>query len=364
MFETNQATRNTSISKCDSCGANLLFEPEKGALQCTHCESIRQIQARKSVQFPISALVENDQTWAQEATVVNCGNCGASEVMASGDISKICSFCGANKLAASSELPGLKPTAIMPFRLTKNQACASVKKWAKKKLFAPSKFKKSVVADEINGVYNPAFTFDASTVTPFNGVLEYDRTVTETYRDSQGQTRTCTRIVVERFNINGTYNQLFNEVTIQASQAISQKAVDGMMPFHTNDSAEYTEDFIRGFAASQYTKSGLQCFAEARSVMENAIRKAILGQYTYTRIVSFNMHPQFNNVQWKYVLLPVYVGHYTWKQKLFNFFVNGLTGKTWGKTPLSAVKLALAVLGGLAIVGGIVALVLLLGGYI
>jgi hypothetical protein len=344
------AVRNTDVSKCLNCGAGLLFDPENCALKCTHCESPRAIEIRKSIQLPISALVENDQTWAKEAMVVSCQNCGASEVICSGDIAQFCSFCGASHLVQSQDLAGLRPNAVVPFKLTNVQACLSAAKWSKGKIFAPSKFKKSVKAKEIHGVYNPAFTFDANTSTPFSGILERMRT--ETVRDRNGNTRI--RMVPEQFRISGTYSHAFNEVTIQASEAISQKAVNGMQPFHTNNSFEYSEDFIRGYVASQYTKPGLQCFGEARQVMEATIRQKILAQYSYTRIVSFDMNPQYLNIQWKYVLVPVYVGHFTWKEKLFNFFVNGLTGKTFGKTPLSPLRIGFAVLMGLAVVAGAV----------
>ena len=55
-------------------------------------------------------------------------------------------------------------------------------------------------------------------------------------------------------------------------------------------------------------------------------------------------------------MLPVYVGNYNFNKKLYNFYVNGDTGKVWGKTPKSPLKIAIAVLLGIALVAGIVAL--------
>lgn len=60
---------------------------------------------------------------------------------------------------------------------------------------------------------------------------------------------------------------------------------------------------------------------------------------------------------YKYVLLPVYVGHSTWRQKLYNFFVNGETGKVTGKAPVSPLK----VLGVVLLCAAAVALLVWLG---
>ena len=60
----------------------------------------------------------------------------------------------------------------------------------------------------------------------------------------------------------------------------------------------------------------------------------------------------FGRVTYKYMLLPVYIGHSKYRKKLYNFFVNGQNGNVAGKTPVSPVKVtALVLLGLLAVVG-------------
>jgi hypothetical protein len=57
-------------------------------------------------------------------------------------------------------------------------------------------------------------------------------------------------------------------------------------------------------------------------------------------------------------MLPVYVGNFKYKQKLYNYYINGSSGKVGGKTPLSALKIACTVL---LAVAAVVALALLFG---
>ena len=60
--------------------------------------------------------------------------------------------------------------------------------------------------------------------------------------------------------------------------------------------------------------------------------------------------------KYKYVLVPVYVGHYKYKNKLYNFYINGENGRITGKTPVSKLKVFWTVMLVLAIIAGIVAL--------
>ncbi len=92
--------------------------------------------------------------------------------------------------------------------------------------------------------------------------------------------------------------------------------------------------------------------------MDKSIRSSILGKYSYDRVDYLNVSTSHERVTYKYGMIPVYVGNFTFKQKLFNFFVNGNTGKTWGKYPKSFWKILLVVLLGVAAAAGLVYLIL------
>ena len=127
-----------------------------------------------------------------------------------------------------------------------------------------------------------------------------------------------------------TSSMFFDDVLIQASTIINQKSLNKLQPFNTNDSNEYAQEFLSGFTANQYTKDGVACWEEAKTLIRQKLRAAILSQYTYDIVSSFNVSTECNNITYKYILLPVYVGHCNWRQKLYNFFVNGFNGKVTG----------------------------------
>jgi hypothetical protein len=62
---------------------------------------------------------------------------------------------------------------------------------------------------------------------------------------------------------------------------------------------------------------------------------------------------QHSAVTWKHVLLPLWIATYRWKEKTYRFLVNGQTGKVVGTAPISPLRVAIAVVLGIAVGLGI-----------
>ena len=327
-------------------------------MKCPYCGTEKIINGRICSESDLNRLfAERANAWATETKAFRCVNCGATTVISKCELSKCCAYCGASNVIESDEMSGMRPDAVLPFTLTKEDAGKCATNWAKKKFFAPRKFKKSLTPENINGNYNPSFTFDSDAHCKYNGRLGEYYYETRMVNGKSEQVRK-----VRYFNISGTYNTSFDDVLIQASDKISQKTLDKIQPFDTNSSQEYSANYLYGFSATQYTRDGKTCWNSAKEIMYQSAKRQILAQYTYDVIDYFNMDVNFHNVTYKYVLLPLYIGHFDFKSKLYNFFVNGRNGKTTGKVPVSPVRVALVVLAALAVIAGIVAIYLLTGG--
>lgn len=347
----------TNVSKCPGCGANLAWSPIERCLYCEHCGTKVQIDLNTFCEeLDFSDMLKDNNTWASETHVYRCNNCGAKEILAKNEIAKQCSFCGTTNIVETDELSGIKPNAVIPFKIDRELACEKVKLWAKKKWFAPKKFKKGVYPEEIKGNYNPAFTFDTNTHSIYSGRLGKYYYVS---REVNGKTVSERR--VEYFRISGEYSKDFDDLLIQASSAISQKDIEKISPFDTNNSNQYSQEFLHGFSANQYSKDGHACWTEARKVIEKRLRSAILSQYIYDFVDSLSVTTSCSNIKYKYVLLPVYVGHCNFRTKLYNFFVNGFSGRVTGKTPISILKVGFVTLLGLAAAAGIGLLIYFFG---
>ena len=328
----------TSVMKCPSCGADMIYDAESGKLLCEHCGTQKEIAGKTSEELDFERLLTDKGGW-KESHVFRCENCGAQEVLDKNEIAKQCPFCGATNIVETSELPDIRPNAVVPFRVAIKDAASAVKTWVRKRLFAPQKFRKSAKPKKMQGVYMPAFSFDSQTYSYYTAVLGKHYYVTRRVNGKTVQERRT-----RYFTVSGNFDMFFDDVLIQASGSIDQKSLNKLQPFQTNDSREYTGAYLSGYTATQNSKSGLECWEEAKDVISGRLRSAILSRYVYDEVSSFRISTQYTGITFKYILLPVYVGHCKWHTKIYNFFVNGLNGKVTGKAPVSPLKVIITIL--------------------
>lgn len=325
--------------RCANCGGKTVYKPELQKLQCEYCLSVFDVpKDEKITEQPIEDLLTKAKVWSG-TDVVRCESCGAKEIVKKGQISKICSFCGSSNVVKTEEIVGMKPQGVCPFEKSDADAEACAKKWAKKRWFAPRAFKKNVKTEKIHGIYSPVFTFDCKTDTTYHGTLA--KVETEIYhRNGKMQTRSKTRT----FGINGTHSKFFDDLIVQASQNIPETIMRGLEPFPTNNATKYNQSFLSGYPANTYSKDGVQTWKDCKNVMSMRIRNEILRRYDYTTVISFSSDTNYSETKFKYILLPIYIGHFEYRKKLYNFYINGVTGKVVGKTPKSPWKILLVVL--------------------
>ena len=319
--------------KCRSCGANMVFDPNEQTLYCSHCDTRVKFNEIDSEEIALSFEHFNDYNTDDNLLVLTCENCNAKIVLSKNQTATSCPFCGTAHVTKLEELNGVKPTAVIPFNFDDKKALKFALNWAKKKLFAPRKFKKHLKSDDVKGVYYPTFTFDSYTDSTYNGRIgkTYTRTV------GSGKSKRVETYTVWR-NISGCYYDRFDDVLISAGSKIESKYIDKLSPFSTNESKQYQENYLLGYVAYHYDKDISACFDDAKAIMDIKLRARILSQYSYDKVSYLNISTKHSNVTFKYLLLPVYVGAFLFRKKLFNFYINGRTGKTVGKTPISIFK--------------------------
>ncbi len=353
-FDSLEKEIDADSVKCESCGSNMVFDPESQTLECPYCGAkltFTSNELAKELDLLNGLSVVED--WAEDGTnVFECDNCSAKVVLNVDETAKTCPFCGTAHVRKTEELAGLKPNALIPFSITDDDALSLSKEWAKKRLFAPREFKKKLRAENVKGVYSPCFTFDSNTTSYYEGRIgkTYTRTV------GSGKNRRTQTYVVWR-NISGVYNHVFDDTLITAGSKLNQSKLDKISPFNTGDSKEYEKKYMLGFMAYHYDDSLENCWEKAKNIMDAKIKRGILSRYVYDRVAYLNVSTSHADARYKYVMLPVYVGNYSYKSKLYNFYVNGVSGKVFGKTPKSPLKIALAVLVGVLILSGFVFLI-------
>jgi len=138
---------------------------------------------------------------------------------------------------------------------------------------------------------------------------------------------------------------------IRAGYSLPGKFVDDLTPWDLTNLVPYKDEYLSGFRAETYQVPLPKGFEAARKVMapviEESIRRDIGGDEQ--RIQS--ARTRYDDITFKHILLPVWVSAYRFHGKIFRLVINGWTGEVQGERPLSAWKIAGAVLAVLVIIG-------------
>lgn len=337
VFEVEKQTQADYI-KCQACGGNMVFDPESQMLFCEHCGTKISFEKNREVsEIAIETAFSQTEVWS-DTTVLKCENCGANIVVSREEVALNCPYCNTSHIKKTEDICGVKPNAIYPFLITKDNAESIAKTWVKSKLFAPRKFKKELCADKLNGIYQPCFTFDSQTSTTY--VARLGKRKTRTVKTKDGY-RTETYIVWYKYR--GAISLLFDDIVITASENIRQHVVNRLMPFDSASICVYEKKYLAGFLANHYDKDVRESWAEAKSIMDDKIKKAIVQKHNCDVVDYINTSTSHSKVTYKYVLLPIYVLCYKYKKKSYEINVNGSTGRVVGKAPVSPLKVLLTI---------------------
>lgn len=330
----------TQVVKCGACGADMYFDIALGKLRCPYCDNTEGIEANVfDVEKPLDGFDESLLKHDAGAVTYQCPNCHAKTVMHAFGTSMKCPFCGATNILETDDIPGLAPDAILPFKVTKEEASKNSLKWLKRKLYAPIKLKKSFLPENLNSVYCPVFTFDSDTYSSYDGRLgkNYTKTVG---KGDQKRTVTETRY----FSVHGSYSQFFDDLVIEVSPALNQGEFEKLGAFDTKNAVEYTSEYIAGHASERYDTGVNDAYNDAKQKMSVRIRSAVLARYDYDVVDYLNVYTNFKDSTFKQILLPLWCSAFKYREKLYSYFVNGRTGRVGGKTPVAIWKAALTAL--------------------
>jgi Zn finger protein HypA/HybF involved in hydrogenase expression len=371
----NPATSGTKHEfPCNSCGAKLEFKPGADALQCPYCGAQQSIgpgaggdsgqaaggappPAAPPQEYSFEEALRNARTQparslAQNGQEVQCNGCGALSVV-TGQASR-CPFCDSPVVVHEADDQIIVPESVLPFKLDARAAKSIFKKWVSSRWFAPSDLASRATNQGMDGVYLPYWTYDSNTTTQYRGERGTYYYVTESYTDSQGKSATRQVRKTSWSPTWGTVNRFFDDVLVCASRSLPSKLVNDLEPWDLNALQPYDPAYLSGFLAERYGIDLQEGFGAAKHRMEPTIRNDIRADIGGDEQRITSMTTQHSNVMFKHFLLPLWISSFRYSEKLYRFVVNARTGEAAGERPYSWVKIAAAVVAGLALVGAIV----------
>lgn len=353
LDSTVTKTLEETDKKCPRCGGVMNFDPATGGLSCPYCDYQEAIKGEEGWSEAADELdireAENTENcnWGAEKKTILCNACGAEAIYDALQISAVCPFCGSNQVMEASDHRTMAPGGVVPFSISDSQASQLFINWIRKKWFCPKMAKESAKAKNFNGVYLPYWTFDADTVSDYHARYGIDKRV----RNRKGEVK----VVTDWYPTSGTYQEKFDDELVSATTNHNQIMLKGLEPYNTAANKRYQPEYVAGYVAERYAVGIKEAWNYAKQAMtdklDSGIRKKVRYEKHADRVDGLRITTAYHNVTYKYLLLPVWISNYQYKNKIYHFMVNGQTGKVSGKTPISAVKVAFAIAAALAAAG-------------
>jgi len=338
----------TQTFVCANCGGVIKYDIADAKFRCSSCKGESSIETLSEtvLEYDFSQYEEREKNSVafEGVAVVHCQNCGCEITFEKSQVATSCPMCASTQVATIKQAGGIPPEGIVPFKIDKIEAVQKFKQWVKSRWFAPNDFKKKCSGEgSLKGMYLPFWTFDADAISGYTGRGGNDRTQT----DREGKTTTVT----DWSFVSGMVSTSFDDIQVCASE--KEKDIKGILPFNTVESTKpYATSYLSGFHAELYTIKADKAFESAKKVMEKELRSLAMQdiQNRYDRAEISILNTIHSNVTYKHLLLPVWSSAFGFKGKIFNYFINGETGKVHGKRPYSIPKILATIAGGILII--------------
>ncbi len=340
---------------CGDCGASLEFKPGADSLTCPYCQSVTAIEnsgeavEEKDYRDVLRALESAEAT--TEVLVVQCQTCAATIDKPEHITSLDCPYCGSAIVLSDKSESRIQPKSLLPFDVGSNKALELFKEWIQSRWFAPNALKQYARVDQkLQGLYVPHWTYDSNTRTRYHGQRGDNYTVTR--KGSDGKTRTETK--TRWHSVSGTVYVSFDDVLVLGSRSLPQKYAEALEPWDLQNLVPYSDDYLAGFSCEQYQVDVEGGFGRAKELMKPTIERKIEYDIGGDKQRISSMSSVYNDITFKHILLPVWMCAYRYEGEVYRFLINARTGEVQGERPWSWIKIALATIVVLAIIGGII----------
>ncbi|MFO1432182.1 MAG: primosomal protein N' (replication factor Y) - superfamily II helicase [Candidatus Competibacteraceae bacterium] len=347
---------------CAQCGAELHYAPGTATLRCAHCgyenritpstAPVRELDFQQVVAE--LAAHESHRESQQESIINHCDACGAEYTFDPALHADTCPFCGSAAVAGTTRHRHLPVNALLPFAVPAGQARDLFRRWLRRLWFAPGKLKRYGRDDsKLTGMYIPYWTYDAATVTTYEGMRGDYYQVPESYQTVEnGRTVIRTRMVtkIRWSSAAGTVARDFDDVLVLAGQTLSRYLAEELEPWDLHHVQPYQDEYLSGFRSEMYRLDPAQGFDRAREIMARTIDMDVARDIGGDQQRIGRLDTRYGHIHCKHILLPIWVSAFRFGNKTYRFLVNGRTGEVQGERPYSPWKITVAIVVGIVVI--------------
>lgn len=309
----------TDSAKCPNCAANIFFNEKIGKLVCGSCGGLYEPESLRP-----SGRIENrdtDDAGEEENNKQEfvCDSCGAAVVTDYNTAATFCAFCGSPTLIKRRLSKSFRPDLIIPFKVSKEEAIANFREWAKTNKGVPKAFLSDATLTKITGYYTPFWLIDAdcNAVVGGSGKVGEGETVAVFFIDRK-----------IRFHVK--------RVPFDGCRKIPNTLMEAIEPFDYADLKPYNDMYLPGFYAQRYDQSALDMLDIIKiridSYAAGIVKHFTAGEYDDVSVGSTGSFAE--NFSQLYALMPVWFLNVKYDGIIYSIAVNGQTGEASGNLPV------------------------------
>lgn len=282
---------------------------------------------------------------------LRCEECGATLELEPQARTGRCLYCASPQVVAlPPDRDRPEPTFVLPFDLPPERALEAAEAWIQGALWAPGSFRKAKVED-LRGVYVPAYLYTAAVRSDYQVSVGVHYTEVRQRRDGKIEQKRET----EWTSLYGTWEAWSDDEVVTASGGIPNDELEAIEPFDLSRLRPYAPELVVGWAAEVPTLPLERCRALAREELVEQVGRRLKRSFPGDTYRSFHHDTEVEHEDLEPILLPVWVlpVRYGKDRRMVRLLVNGQTGRVTGDAPVSWLKVLLAVLGTVGLVGGL-----------
>lgn len=362
--DTADGRRVELTKSCPECGAPLVWIAERQTLGCAYCGTLLPtaaasdpVAAQAHLEHDLAEALQNPpggRDWGSGHREVRCGSCGAISIFIDGRVAQACDFCGSPKiLAHESHGDAITPQSVLPFKVPDTAVRDAFRSWIGKRWFAPNALKAGATLDRLQGIYLPYWTFDARVSARWTA--ESGRMVSRQAqrRGADGKLQWVTEQTIVWTPVAGAFEHFFDDELVPGTEGVHRSLLKRIEPFPTTTEhlRRYSPDFVRGWTVERYQIDLRQAQAINQGDMQNKVRMLAAQRVGNALQRNLQVDARYSGRTFKHVLMPVWLVSYRYHGKAYQLTANGWTAAMAGERPYSWIKIALAVLVCLIVLG-------------
>lgn len=325
---------------CSRCGGRMEFDIQQQNAVCLSCGYVEVIEEEVQAGEQLLDFVlptTRAHRWAEAQHRLACSQCGAVSVLPPGQTTSECPYCGSHLLIASDETAELvDPSLIGVARFDEKQAQRRLRLWLGNGWFIPDDLKSMARASRLRSAYYPFWIFD--------GTLQMKWICQVNEGTSRNAFWTARK---------GVETEIFDDVMVPGLRSMDSRELAGAEPFRLKELVQFKPEILAGWKALTYDLSLADASLKAREKVARNLRRELYSRVLlgYEKRDLRSGSVSWGGITYKLVLLPLWVGTYRYRGKIYRLLINGQTGKVGGEKPVDTIKVVGLVLTILAALG-------------